>query len=61
VQSPLRWSDDADWKLDYCNVDRLTPEEIGRQRAEFDEAKRQAKQLREAPRSELPAPGEPAP
>ena len=61
VQSPLRWSDDADWKLDYCNVDRLTPEEIGRQRAEFDEAKRQAKQLREAPRSELPASGEPAP
>ena len=61
VQSPLRWSDDPDWKLDYCNVDRLTPEEIGRRRAEFDEAKRQAKQLREAPRSELPASGEPAP
>ena len=46
VQSPLRWSDDPDWKLDYCNVERLTPEEIGRRRAEFDEGKRQAKLLR---------------
>jgi hypothetical protein len=27
VQSPLRWSDDPDWKLDYCNVDRLSPQE----------------------------------
>jgi hypothetical protein len=46
VQSPLRWSDDPEWKLDYCNVERLTPEEIGRRRAEFDAAKRQAKALR---------------
>ena len=48
VQSPLRWSDDPDWKLDYCNIDRLSPEEIARRRAEFDEAKRQAKALRSA-------------
>ena len=32
VQSPLRWSDDPDWKLDYCNIDRLAPEEIARRR-----------------------------
>lgn len=48
VQSPLRWSDDPAWKLDYCNVERLSSEEIGQRRREFDEAKRQAKELRAA-------------
>ena len=47
VQSPLRWSTSPDWKLDYCNIERLTPEEIRRRRAEADEAKRQARELRE--------------
>ena len=47
VQSPLRWSDSADWKLDYSNVDRLTPDEISRRRAEFDAGKVQAQQLRQ--------------
>ena len=47
VQSPLRWSASAEWKLDYCNVERLTPEEIARRRAEFDQGKAQAKALRE--------------
>src|SRR5215207_2610028 len=47
VQSPLPWSTSPDWKLDYCNVERLTPEEIRRRRAEFDEGKRQAKERRE--------------
>jgi len=47
VQSPLSWSASADWKLDYCNVERLTPEEIARRRAEFDQGKAQAKALRE--------------
>jgi hypothetical protein len=51
VQSPLRWSPSPDWKLDYCNIERLTPEEIARKRSEFDEAKVQARQLREAFRS----------
>ena len=46
VRSPLRWSESADWKLDYCNVDRLTPDEIERRRAEFDRAKAQAQALR---------------
>jgi hypothetical protein len=46
VQSPLTWSANPDWKLDYCNVERLTPEEITRRRAEFDEGKRQAKEVR---------------
>jgi hypothetical protein len=46
VQSPLKWSDDADWKLDYCNVERLTPGEIARRRAEFDEGKKRAERVR---------------
>jgi Glycine/sarcosine/betaine reductase selenoprotein B (GRDB) len=49
VQSPLRWSDDPGWKLDYSNVDRLSKEEIGRRRAEFDRQKEIAKTIREAP------------
>jgi D-proline reductase (dithiol) PrdB len=48
VQSPLRWSDSARWKLDYCNIDRLTPEEIQDRRAEFEAGKKQARRLREA-------------
>jgi hypothetical protein len=47
VQSPLRWSAGADWKLDYCNVERLAPEEIRRLREEFDAVKAQAKTVRE--------------
>jgi D-proline reductase (dithiol) PrdB len=43
VQSPLRWSESSEWKLDYANIERLTPEEIERRRAEFDQVKAQAK------------------
>jgi glycine/betaine/sarcosine/D-proline reductase family selenoprotein B len=47
MQSPLRWSDDASWKLDYLNIDRIPPEEIARRRREFDEQKAIARTLRE--------------
>jgi hypothetical protein len=47
VQSPLRWDANPDWKLDYCNIERLTTEEIARARAEFDTGKAQAKRIRE--------------
>jgi len=47
VQSPLKWSANPDWKLDYCNIERLTPEEIMRRRIEFDKGKTQAKRVRE--------------
>ena len=47
VQSPLRWSTNPDWKLDYCNIERLTAEEIARRRAEFDKGKAQAERVRE--------------
>lgn len=36
VQSPLRWSDDALWKPEYSNLDKLTPEDIVERRKEFD-------------------------
>ena len=48
MQSPLRWSEDASWKLDYNNVAQLSPEELARRRAEFDAAKSQAKAIRAA-------------
>ena len=47
VQSPLRWSSDPAWKLDYSNVERLSPEEIRRRRQEFDRQKDIAKTLRD--------------
>jgi len=49
LQSPLRWSDDPDWKLDYSNIARLSPEEIARRRAEFDRQKEIAKRIRDKP------------
>jgi D-proline reductase (dithiol) PrdB len=48
VQSPLTWSANPDWKLDYCNIDRLAPGEIRRRRAEFDQGKAQAEAIRKA-------------
>jgi hypothetical protein len=39
VQSPLRWREDADWKLDYNNLAMLTPEAIAERRKEFDVVK----------------------
>ena len=39
VQSPQRWSDDASWKLDYRNLEKMTPEEIAERRREFDTVK----------------------
>lgn len=46
-RSPLVWSTNPDWKLDYCNIERLSPEEIGRRRAEFDRQKEIARALRD--------------
>ena len=45
VQSPLRWSASPDWKLDFSNIARLSPEEIARRRAEFDRQKEIAKTI----------------
>jgi hypothetical protein len=48
VQSPLRWREDASWKLDFSNLDRMTPEQIAERRREFDEVKAVAKAKRDA-------------
>jgi hypothetical protein len=42
VQSPLRWAEDGDWKLDFSNVARMSAEEVARKRAEFDKVKQVA-------------------
>jgi hypothetical protein len=43
VQSPQRWSASGEWKMDYCNPDRVPSAEWARLRAEFDAAKEEAK------------------
>jgi len=48
VQSPLRWSGNADWKLDYSNPERLSAEELRRLRSEFDRGKETARENRES-------------
>ena len=42
VQSPLRWTEDGDWKNDYNNLERMPPEEVAKRRAEFDKVKQVA-------------------
>lgn len=39
VQSPQRWAQQPDWKLDYCNADRTPPERLAQLRQEADQAK----------------------
>ena len=46
VQSPLRWSDDSAWKLDYSNLDRLSSQEITRLREEAEQTRIKARELR---------------
>jgi len=47
MQSPLVWNGDPDWKQDYCNIERLSADEIAHRRAEFDRGKAEAKALRD--------------
>ncbi len=53
VQSPLRWSEVSLWKLDYSNIERLSPEEMRRPREEFDRQKDIARNIRDEDGSEL--------
>jgi len=46
VQSPYIWAEDHGWKADYSNPAKLTPEEIAKRRAAFDQGKSEAKALR---------------
>src|SRR5262245_17119168 len=47
IQSPLRWSGNPDWKLDFSNIARLSAEENDTRRAECDKQKAGARGLRE--------------
>jgi len=46
-QSPLEWSNDPDWKLDYSNIERVPAKEVTKLRAEFDRQKLIAKTKRQ--------------
>jgi D-proline reductase (dithiol) PrdB len=54
-QSSIRWSDNPDWKLDYCNVERIAADELERRRQEFMRQKEIAKQRRVEDRFEAGA------
>jgi D-proline reductase (dithiol) PrdB len=45
VQSPFEWIGVPDWKDDYSNAAKLSPEEIVRRKQAFDDAKTVAKQV----------------
>jgi hypothetical protein len=46
VQSPLIWSADPSWKLDYANLERLSEQEIARLREEAEQVRIAARDLR---------------
>ena len=46
VQSPLVWSVDPAWKLDYANLERLSASEISSLRAEAEQVRITARELR---------------
>jgi hypothetical protein len=46
VQSPLIWSADPSWKLDYSNLDKLSPAEVTRLREEAEQVRITARELR---------------
>ncbi len=43
LHSPLRWSADAAGTRDYSSIERVSPEELARRRAEFDHQKQAAR------------------
>jgi len=46
VQSPLIWSTDPSWKLDYSNLEKLSPAELARLSEEAERARITARELR---------------
>lgn len=46
VQSPLVWSQDPAWKLDYYNLENLSEQEVARLRDEAEKARVTARELR---------------
>jgi hypothetical protein len=46
MQSPLVWSVDPSWKLDYSNLEKLSKQEVERLRDEAEQARITARELR---------------
>jgi hypothetical protein len=46
VQSPLIWSTDPSWKLDYSNLEKLSSAEVSRLSEEAEQARITARELR---------------
>jgi hypothetical protein len=46
VQSPLIWSADPSWKLDYSSLERISKQEISRLREEAEQVRITARDLR---------------
>jgi D-proline reductase (dithiol) PrdB len=46
VQSPLVWSSDPAWKLDYSNLEKFSPQEIAHLREEAEQSRITARELR---------------
>ena len=46
VQSPQRWSDEWQWKPDYCNAERCSPQELARLRDEAMQASATARSIK---------------
>jgi hypothetical protein len=48
VQSPLRWRADGEWKRNYLDLSKLSPDVIAERRKEFDDVKSVARARRES-------------
>jgi hypothetical protein len=48
LHSPLQWDYSAAWKLDYCNAEQLSPQQLKSERAATDRAREAARAIREA-------------
>jgi hypothetical protein len=46
LQSPLVWSEDPSWKLDYSNLEKLSEQEVARLRDEAEKVRITARELR---------------
>jgi D-proline reductase (dithiol) PrdB len=47
VQSPQRWTEDAEWKKDFNDISTLSPDQIAERRKEFEVVKSVARAKRE--------------
>ena len=48
VQSPQRWADSPAWKQDYCNVGKVSAQDLARLRGEAEQARITARGIRQS-------------